>query len=132
MMTDTDRSASFPMPVKMPSSALSAPAKEYSILPVAGSFIATQPSRQHVMWIGCSDSLVSETDCLDINRDEIFVVRNLGGRVSNGDLSSVSALEWAVNLLKVDHIVICGHNDCEVIKQELAGEEVRGWETYEF
>ncbi|KAG0645730.1 Carbonate deHydratase [Hyphodiscus hymeniophilus] len=107
------------------------PAKEYAILPVPRNLIAlpdSTPPRQHVLWIGCSDSLVSETDCLDINRDEIFVHRNLGGRVSNGDLSSGSALEWAVDLLKVDYIVVCGHYDCEVIKHELAGKELSGWE----
>lgn len=63
-----------------------------------------------------------------MDRDEIFVHRNLGGRVSNGDLSSGSALEWAVDLLKVDNIVVCGHYDCEVIEHECAGDVLKGWE----
>ena len=78
--------------------------KNYAILPVPRSLIQSlqhSPPKQHILWIGCSDSLISETDCLDVPRDEIFVHRNLGSRVSNGDLSSRSALEWGVDLLKV-------------------------------
>jgi hypothetical protein len=78
--------------------------KHYAILPVPRNLIPPprdSPPKQHILWIGCSDSLVLETECLEVNRDEIFVHRNLGGRVSNGDLSSKSALEWGVDLLKV-------------------------------
>ena len=88
--------------------------KAYAILPVPRSLIPAPQSslpRQHILWIGCSDSLVSETDCLDINRDEIFVHRNLGGRVSNRDLSSGSALEWAIDLLKVRDESYSGLNE---------------------
>lgn len=61
-----------------------------------------QESKESVLWIGCSDSLVSETDALtNVKRSEIFVHRNLGNRVSVGDTSSGSAIEWAVDVLKV-------------------------------
>jgi carbonic anhydrase len=76
--------------------------KQYNILPVSPSLIESQSSaKQHILWVGCSDSLVSETDSLDVDREEIFVHRNLGNLLSNGDLSSQSAIAWAVDLLKV-------------------------------
>jgi carbonic anhydrase len=119
---------------KLAMSSSSSPSKAYAILPVPRTLIPSlhaSATREHILWIGCSDSLVLETDCLDVDRDEIFVHRNLGGRVSNGDLSSKSALEWGVDLLKVDHIVVCGHYECEVIKREVAGEKLLGWESYD-
>ncbi|KAB8300816.1 hypothetical protein EYC80_002744 [Monilinia laxa] len=77
-----------------------------------------QESKENVLWIGCSDSLVSETDALtNVKRSEIFVHRNLGNRVSVGDTSSGSAIEWAVDVLKVQHIVVCGHYDCHLLEE---------------
>lgn len=58
----------------------------------------------HILWVGCSDSSILETDVLDVPRDEMFVHRNLGHVLSNGDLSTMSALEWCVELLKVGGI----------------------------
>jgi len=105
-------------------------AKPYTIHPLSPTLIpaTVQPHSQHILWIGCSDSLVSETDSLDISRDEIFVHRNLGNIISNGDLSSQSAIEWAVELLKVDHIVICGHYGCALTRPEhMDASELHGW-----
>lgn len=61
--------------------------------------------KPQILWVGCSDSLVIETECLGVRRDEIFVHRDLGNILSNGDLSSRSAVEWAVGLLGVS---FCG------------------------
>ncbi|RDL37975.1 uncharacterized protein BP5553_05408 [Venustampulla echinocandica] len=72
----------------------------------------------HILWVGCSDSSILETDVLDVPRDEMFVHRNLGHVLSNGDLSTLSALEWCVELLKVDHIVVCGHHGCSLVPGE--------------
>lgn len=70
--------------------------------PSRDSTTNTQEPKENVLWIGCSDSLVSETDALtNVKRSEIFVHRNLGNRVSVGDTSSGSAIEWAVDVLKV-------------------------------
>ncbi|ESZ90891.1 carbonic anhydrase [Sclerotinia borealis F-4128] len=78
----------------------------------------SQEPKVNVLWIGCSDSLVSETDVLtNVERSEIFVHRNLGNRVSVGDTSSGSAIEWAVDVLKVQHIIICGHYDCHLLEE---------------
>lgn len=77
--------------------------KQYRTLPLEGDFI--QPSKiegkEQILWVGCSDSSVEETDVLDVPREEIFVHRNLGNIISNGDLSSESAIEWCLDLLKV-------------------------------
>jgi hypothetical protein len=86
----------------------------YSILPVPSNFIPSSPLsppssptpnsqqfRQRIFWVGCSDSSITETDCLAVDREEIFVHRNLGNILSNGDLSSESAVEWALDVSKV-------------------------------
>ncbi len=76
--------------------------KQYRIIPVERDFIPSSDSgREQIMWVGCGSSSVEETDTLDVPREEIFVHRNLGNIVSNGDLSSESAVEWCLNLLKV-------------------------------
>jgi len=77
--------------------------------------------------VGCSDSLISETDSLGVDREEIFVHRNLGNLLSNEDLSSQSAIAWGVDLLKVDHVVVCGHYDCALIKAKADAGILNGW-----
>lgn len=78
----------------------------YQILPLPKDFIppAKIPGSQQILWIGCSDSTVEETDVLDVPREEIFVHRNLGDKVSDGDLSSRAAVEWGLGLLKVGFV----------------------------
>jgi carbonic anhydrase len=79
--------------------------KKYDILPVPRSFIAsTGILKPQIMWVGCSDSLVMETLTLDVLPEELFVHRNLGNILSNGDLSSESAVAWSVDLLKVCYV----------------------------
>lgn len=76
--------------------------KQYSVLPVPRNFIpSTQTPKPQILWVGCSDSLICETETLDVLSEELFVHRNLGNILSNGDLSSESAIEWGVGLLKV-------------------------------
>ncbi|KAF4628402.1 hypothetical protein G7Y89_g9750 [Cudoniella acicularis] len=107
----------------------------YDILPVPRDLISspsstkaeTKEPKTHILWVGCSDSSVLETDCLDVDRAEMFVHRNLGHVLSNQeDLASRSAVEWCVELLKVDHIVICGHYDCSLIAGH-ENEVVNAW-----
>ncbi|KUJ06600.1 carbonic anhydrase [Mollisia scopiformis] len=102
--------------------------KQYRTVPLEGDFI--QPSKiegkEQILWVGCSDSSVEETDVLDVPREEIFVHRNLGNIISNGDLSSESAIEWCLDLLKVKHIIVCGHYDCALIDKG-DGSALGGW-----
>jgi carbonic anhydrase len=76
--------------------------KQYSTLPVPRDFILSSgtPTSQ-ILWVGCSDSFIIETETLDVLPEEIFVHRNLGNILHNRDLSSESALDWCLNLLKV-------------------------------
>lgn len=76
--------------------------KKYNILPVPPSLIASNHnSKQQILWVGCSDSLISETAALAVEPEEIFVHRNLGNILSNRDASSGSALELCLDILKV-------------------------------
>ncbi|KAL2073918.1 hypothetical protein VTL71DRAFT_11244 [Oculimacula yallundae] len=101
--------------------------KQYNAVPVEKGFIPSKGTpKPQILWVGCSDSLILETETLGVDPEEIFVHRNLGNILSNGDLSSESAIEWAVDLLKVDHIIVCGHYDCALIDKG-DGSELGGW-----
>lgn len=76
--------------------------KNYNIRTVPRSLIPSNDgTKQQILWVGCSDSIISETETLDVKPEEIFVHRNLGNILSNGDLSSASAVEWSLEKLKV-------------------------------
>jgi len=79
--------------------------KKYEVETLASDFIPSlkEPVPQ-VLWVGCSDSWITECNSLDLLPEETFVHRNLGTCLSNGDLSSTSAIEYCVNLLKVSYI----------------------------
>jgi carbonic anhydrase len=77
---------------------------EYTAVPVSSDLIPSLPQSQvqeQIFWVGCSDSQIIETDVLNVPRQEIFVHRNLGNKLSNGDISSLGALEFCVQDKKV-------------------------------